>query len=88
MVKTYEVKQRRQVQAVQWRDTNFAEIVSLCDSEFVKMNDLSLKLKAGPHGYSGWVTVPVGGWVVRKDNDRWPCNNKAFLDMYGEVVPA
>ena len=87
MIKQYEYVAKPVVRAVQWNNTMSAveDIQSLIGKQHVRYDADLLRIKAGPDGESGWVTVPLKNWVVYTAGDAWPCRNKHFTESYKEL---
>lgn len=47
--------------------------------------DVTIRIQAGADGAQGWVTVPLGHWIVRSVGDRtdhWPVEPSYFEAKY------
>ena len=88
MIKVYEYVAKPVVRAVQWNNTLTAveDVQTLLGRDNVRYDVDNLRIKAGPEGESGWVTIPLGNWVVYSAKDAWPCRHKHFTDSYRELI--
>jgi hypothetical protein len=78
-----------EVEAVQWRGDNVDEVRRFGAQVHVGVDGLALL--AGAQGAQGWVTVPVGHWLVRAVgvlHDHWPVADEFFQAKYEPVAGA
>lgn len=83
--------QPSEVEAVQWTGDNADEIIEFASAfcEFVNgpvaTGPRELMVKAGVDGAQGWVSVPVGHWIVKSVTDpihAWPVDDTFFNGKY------
>lgn len=78
------------IEAVQWTDFNFMELVAFAGekvriSNFERPDAPTLMLLAGKDGAQEWVPVPVGHWLVCQPGDQsdiWPVDPDYFANKY------
>ena len=79
------VSRPTEIEAVQWNGINTGEVVAFPP---VRFQADTLSLLAGVNGAQGYVSVPVGHWIVRNpgdDNDYWPVDPDYFASKYQEA---
>ena len=73
-----------QVEAVQWKGHNRQDLADFLEGAG-RLVWHDCMLLAGRYGAQGWVTVPVGHWIVRQPGDHsdyWPVDPAYFAAKY------
>jgi len=75
------------IEAVQWTGDNVTDLWDVFGARKIygpHETNPTLRLLAGKDGAQGWVSVPVGHWIVRKpgdDSDMWPVDPEYFASI-------
>lgn len=92
MIKRY-VKRPIEVEAVQWRGDNKAEIIEFAGSVFHALDedertaDLDATALVRDHLHNSWIFVYTGDWILKGiKGEFYPCNSEVFENTYDEVT--
>lgn len=84
------------IEAVHWTGDNSNEIVAAFGDKvrntaltvYGTTEPVGIELLAGKDGAQGWVSVPVGHWIVGNPgdlSDLWPVDNAYFENKYDAI---
>ena len=82
------------IEAVQWNGYNYVEeVLPFIGSSKALLvpsllTDDDLVILAGKDGAQGFISVPVGHWIVRAEGDNthyWPVDPDYFASKYAEA---
>jgi len=74
-----------EVDAIRWTGDNIPQVASFGGTVRWPGWRNELELWCGQDGQQGWVSVPVGHWIVRRagdHSDHWPVEDDHFTTRY------